>query len=628
MSLKAAGPADFQVQLHMATRDPDDRSYRVVTDLRRATVLLPVIGAPAEEVSGRLEIRHDGASSESLRGRFLDGPFVLAVSSSPPRGEVTLAIDFRGEGRAASGAELPRLLSLPEGIRASGQLDWRLSGRIERHGLAGGGRWPLRIEVASDLGGLRIQAPKPFAKEPQERRATRVTMDIPRAGVTSLDIHSGSAQARLEFRRSAQGQWNMEQGVARFDGRPPGVPQRPGLQLLGDWPDVDLAEWFALGGERRSTRRLQDWLGPADVHLAEVRLLGYEFRDVTARLTPAAGEWRVAVWGPMASGHLVIPHELRGPAPVVLDMDRLALVTPAEEQAAAPEESETDPRELPPMSIDVRDFEWQGRRFGHLTAELSRIPQGLQLDHLRSRTSDFSLDGSGNWLAAAEGYRSALELRFRSGDLAAAARSLGYSDAVEAQEASASASLDWPGGPSERALAKMNGKLELKLAKGQLRNIKPGAGRMLGLLSVYDLPRRLSLDFRDVTDEGLAFNTVSGDFEIRSGSAYTENLLLRGPAVDIGVAGRTGLAAQDYDQTIVVSGNPSGALTVAGALAAGPVVGASVLLLSQLFKGQLQGLTRVYYHVTGPWSDPRVERITAQQSVTVDETEAAKRATE
>ena len=114
-----------------------------------------------------------------------------------------------------------------------------------------------------------------------------------------------------------------------------------------------------------------------------------------------------------------------------------------------------------------------------------------------------------------------------------------------------------------------------------------------------------------MTDEGLAFDTVRGDFEMRAGNAYTQNLLLKGAAVDIGVVGRTGLAAQDYDQTVVVSGNPSGPITVAGALAAGPVGAAGALLISQLFKGQLQGLARVYYRVTGSWANPTVERISA-----------------
>jgi uncharacterized protein YhdP len=134
---------------------------------------------------------------------------------------------------------------------------------------------------------------------------------------------------------------------------------------------------------------------------------------------------------------------------------------------------------------------------------------------------------------------------------------------------------------------------------------------MLGLLSVAQLPRRLALDFRDVTGEGLAFNSVKGDFEVRAGNAFTQNLLLHGAAIDMGIVGRTGLASEDYDQTIVVSGNPSGPLAVAGALAAGPVIGAGVLVLSQLFKDQLQGLTRAYYHVSGPWAAPVVQRISA-----------------
>lgn len=229
-------------------------------------------------------------------------------------------------------------------------------------------------------------------------------------------------------------------------------------------------------------------------------------------------------------------------------------------------------------------------------------------------SADFSIKGRGSWLAEGAGSRTRIELEFASDDFAAASRALGYRDDVQAKRAHATASLNWAGGPDEDAIGRMDGTLHLQFAEGQMRSVKPGAGRLLGLMSVGDLPRRLALDFRDVTDEGLAFDSVRGDFEIRGGNAYTQNLILKGPAVDVGVAGRTGLGTQDYDQTLVVSGNSSGPLTVAGALAGGPVGAAGALLFSQLFKGQLQGLTRVYYRVTGPWSAPVVERITAQAS--------------
>jgi uncharacterized protein YhdP len=134
---------------------------------------------------------------------------------------------------------------------------------------------------------------------------------------------------------------------------------------------------------------------------------------------------------------------------------------------------------------------------------------------------------------------------------------------------------------------------------------------VLGLFSVAALPRRLGLDFKDLTDKGLAFDSVHGDFELRDGNAYTSNLLLRGPAAEIGIAGRTGLATRDYDQTAIVTGNLGASPALAGALAGGPVVGAAVLLFSQVFKEPLKGITRGYYRITGPWDNPTVERVDA-----------------
>jgi len=60
---------------------------------------------------------------------------------------------------------------------------------------------------------------------------------------------------------------------------------------------------------------------------------------------------------------------------------------------------------------------------------------------------------------------------------------------------------------------------------------------------------------------------------------------------------------------------------LAGALAGGPVGAAGALLISQLFKGQLQGLARVYYRVTGSWSEPVVERISASAGGSVGASE-------
>ena len=607
MQVSGKGPADFDLRLKLVTGDAASRDYTVRTTLRSATLALPALRAPATGVTGTLEIHNLEVSADALRGSILDGPFALSVRPGPLSREVTASVLLSGRGRAG-GAGLPRFIGLPDSIRMTGGAEWQLAGRLERR--VAGEPWPVRFEVTSDLRGLEVAAPRPFAKRATEARPTRVVLAIARPGRNEVRIDSGAARAVLAFAARDGGRWSLERGAARFDGQPISLPSRLGLHVTGDWPEFDLAEWLTLRSPSGGGQRLSDWLGPVDLHLDTARVLGFEFADVTARLQPLDRAWRIDVSGPMAAGRVSVPVDFKAGEPLQLDMQRL-LLKAAPKRGDGQAARETDPRDLPAITVRAGDFAWQGRQFGVLQAEVRKDPQGLRLTSFNTQSAAFGLTGTGTWLAEDSGSRTRLALELSSTDLAAASRALGYRESVDAAQARVRANVTWSGGPAEDVLARMDGTLRLELEQGRLRGVKPGAGRMLGLISVVELPRRLSLDFRDVTEEGLTFDTVQGDFEIRAGNAHTQNLLLKGATVDIGVVGRTGLAAQDYEQTVVVSGSPSGPITMAGALAGGPVGAAGALLFSQVFKGQLQGLARIYYRVTGPWSNPTVERISA-----------------
>ncbi|MCC6271265.1 MAG: hypothetical protein IT190_08305 [Microbacteriaceae bacterium] len=133
-------------------------------------------------------------------------------------------------------------------------------------------------------------------------------------------------------------------------------------------------------------------------------------------------------------------------------------------------------------------------------------------------------------------------------------------------------------------------------------------------MSIAHLPRRLALDFRDLTSEGLAFDTIRGTFVVTGGDAYTDDLTLRGAGAEIGIVGHTDFRSRTYDQTAMVTGKLGASLGVAGALAGGPAVGAVMLVFSQVFKSPLKGMTRGYYRIAGPWDHPSVERIDAGQA--------------
>ena len=127
--------------------------------------------------------------------------------------------------------------------------------------------------------------------------------------------------------------------------------------------------------------------------------------------------------------------------------------------------------------------------------------------------------------------------------------------------------------------------------------MEPGAGRVLGLLSLTQLPRRLTLDFRDFFAKGFAFNHIDGNVRFGAGVARSDDMVIEGPAAQISIRGKTDLRAQRFDQTIEVLPKSGNLLTVVGAVAGGPVgaaigAAANAVLKKPLRRAGRQDLSR------------------------------------
>jgi uncharacterized protein YhdP len=394
-----------------------------------------------------------------------------------------------------------------------------------------------------------------------------------------------------------------------FGGGPdPAVTAEPGLQLRGSLAHASLSEVLELRWPEPARRRLQDWLAGIDLSVGEAEALGYAFERASVRMRPGNRAWEVAVDGPAASGRLAVPFDFPGEVPLVIDMDRLH----AGERVRTGT-GEVDPRRLPSIRFDVRDLVFDKRRFGHVRAELDRGTQGLSAGLLEVTHKDFRASGHGSWMVDSAGaQRCGVTLEATTTNMLGFLTAMGYGPWIEAAKGRAKADLTWPGTPDGTFHERLSGTLSIALAEGKIPEVDPGAGRVLGLMSIAHLPRRLALDFKDVTGSGLAFDTIAGDFTLRDGVAYTRNLALRGPAAEIGVVGTTNLRTRQYDQIAVVTGDVGSTIGIAGAIAAGPAVGAALLLFSRVFKEPLSGMTRGYFRISGPWEQPGVQRIDAQ----------------
>ena len=84
--------------------------------------------------------------------------------------------------------------------------------------------------------------------------------------------------------------------------------------------------------------------------------------------------------------------------------------------------------------------------------------------------------------------------------------------------------------------------MSLEAAKGQFVKLDPGAaGKLLGLISLQGLPRRISLDFKDVFSDGLAFDGISSKLAVKSGVMRTDRLQIDGPSARVVMRGEVDL---------------------------------------------------------------------------------------
>jgi uncharacterized protein YhdP len=228
----------------------------------------------------------------------------------------------------------------------------------------------------------------------------------------------------------------------------------------------------------------------------------------------------------------------------------------------------------------------------------------MHIDQLRALSHGVQVTGSGNWDGTASNSYTHMRIDFSADNLGDMLAALGFGNIFNGGKTHDELDATWPGAPSSLALANMTGKLGVEVSNGRIPELAPGVGRLFGLVSLGELPRRLSLDFGDVFGKGLGFDSITGDFILADGNATTRNLKIHGPAAEITITGRTGLRAKDYDQQVTVVPHLGNSLPVVGAVVAGPVGAAAGLAVQGLLGRGLNHAALRRYHVTGTWAKP------------------------
>ncbi|MDT8385709.1 MAG: YhdP family protein [Gammaproteobacteria bacterium] len=633
--MNASGDSVLQLDLDLPIGGGDELKVKGWVDLQENTLTIPPLGQVLTAVEGRLHFFQDGLLAENIQAELLGQPTRIDIATQELGASRKLRIKAGGPF-AASDLAARYVPLLDDLLTGNGQWDVVFDIPVRERekprplGDSDAARSPSAPEsaaslyVKADLKDVAARLPQPFDKDAGEAAGLELrivfapeqvpVMRVSYAGFVDTVLTLGGMTAADDLRAEV-----------RFNAGSAVLPDAPGVQLSGWLDTVSLDEWRNLLLSRASPPSSgqsprqdaepdvvsgggQWWLRSADVAARVFEAYGQQLHNARVEVRTEDAAWTAQVEAKELKGNFIIPYD-RQKWPVSADL-AYCYLEKLEVGGAA-----TDPRAVPALDIRVDDFRFQNSRFGKLRLETTRVADGLRIEQLVLRPQATTVTARGGWYIRGNQQQSNMTMHLESSNIGRTLKALDYVGGIDKGEGVVDLGLAWPGSLFDLDAQRIRGHLTLAFKNGYVLDVDPGAGRMFGMLSIQTLPRRLMLDFSDVFKKGFSFDRIRGSFQIEGGDAYTNNLYMEGPAARVEIAGRTGLAQQDYDQLVTVTPHVADTLPVLGFLTATPQVGAAILAFQKLFQPNIDDVTRNQYTITGSWNAPQIDKVKTARPV-------------
>ena len=285
------------------------------------------------------------------------------------------------------------------------------------------------------------------------------------------------------------------------------------------------------------------------------------------------------------------------------------------------------PKSIPALDIVADNVDLHGHHFDRL--EVQAVNRGRvdgskewQLTHFQLAAPDGVLTGSGTWTAlgaqltapgsaeaATPARRTAMQFKLAIRDAGGLLATLGKPGLIKGGKGEITGQLAWLGSPLNLDFPSLDGQFTLQLGQGQFLKADPGLAKLLGVLSLQSLPRRFTLDFRDLFSSGFAFDKVDADVAVKNGVASTHDFRMSGVAATVRIEGSANLGAESQNLRVVVVPNiNAGAASLAYALV-NPVIGLGTFLAQYIAREPLARAFTHVYDITGTWLTPHVTEV-------------------
>ena len=631
VTLEGPGKLELGLRFPLGVKEQNRITGKYTLTRGRAKVALgdKDKGVEISALNGSISFTESSVKSAGLGGIAYGNPLTVTITGA---GDTGVAVDYAARADVAQLADvLP--FRMPQQVTGPGDF----SGRV----FSKGGTTEVSIE--SNLAGITSTLPAPLAKRADEERKLRVAFThtglptekirVALAGnpLKSADNPETRIDARFQRRFDARGiSQGLYGGIASVGEASTEAPVPEGMWLAGTMPRLDFDAWrVAIDGfyppaatavavapppvADAANNRDESPVAGFDFKLGGLLAYGRPFKAMSLKGRHSGRGWAMNVDSDEASGDFTWrPAAFNDRGLVRARLQRFSLADEAPVLTPAAVVEPGGEPDFPALDIVAEKFTFKDRELGKL--ELRATPQAAnwKIDQLNITTGHSTLEMQGLWQRlgdpqnpAAGKSRTTMSMKLHASNLNALFDQFGFGDYLKGGRASLEGQLSWPGHATQFQTSVLSGNFSVEASDGRFAKIKPGAGKLLGLISLQSIPRRITLDFRDVFSEGFAFDKIAGDMKINNGVIFTENFEIKGPAADIKMVGEVSLPNENQNLVMTVKPSLGEGVAIGAGVVLGPAVGAGVLLAQKM----LQGAATYEYAVTGSWDNPQVDKI-------------------
>ncbi|MDO9268433.1 MAG: YhdP family protein [Methylobacter sp.] len=564
--LEAISPqGNTQVTLDLKIPLVDGAPTKVdgMAQLKDARLMVKSLDLPVTKINGELKFNEQGVYSNTIHAVALGNPIQINITSSESQTTVNV------EGRAGI-SDLQTQFDMPWWEIAFGTTDYRL--KLE---LPYGDADP-ELVVESTLSGVSLDLPESLAKTREQKIPLSLTFNLgdkPLLPVLLNYDNKLKAAVQLDTKQK-----NLYSGHVLVGAGEVAQTQDAGLKLEINRGRLALQDWLGLAAAQGAG----DGVRELKIHSDHALWNKTDIGAFDLALKRNGNFWAGAIASSFAKGSVQIPADFKSTDRISLNMELLDLsalkqieskdspqtvsVTPLSGVSGANPLQTLSPELVPLLTVTSQKTLWRSIDMGRLSLETERIPGGMGFKDVELAGENQKLVLRGDWQAS--GGQSVTHTRGhlevpRAGQLLA---QLGITKDLTETSAVVDFAIEWGAAPYQFSLGDLDGQMDIDLKNGRILSIEPGFGRLLGMLALAQWIKRAQLDFSDIYEEGLTFNSIKGHFDLAGGIASTHNLVVDAVPAKIAISGDTDLVSQTVDHIINVTPKSADAVPIAGTI--------------------------------------------------------------